>query len=249
MITKKIETNIVIAEKEDVFFKEVVFDFDSLPPQQQGWFQQVPNIASRLFMIQNVDESIEVKAYPTRDSAVMFNAWITKNISYKVAAQSPKEIDCNSPLSDTVETVGIGMKDAAGYPTVYGPLYHMTKVIDFGGIIKLDLPSGKKLRDTDVVEVLSAKIIGSHDELLNPEPIYDYEPGETKYMELELPINDPLHPDGPPQYIKVKVPMPVSKGKYKKFDPELTQYTRLREKMCIKIKVRVIRKENVDIDF
>lgn len=264
MINKTIETNVVIAEKEELFFKEVVFDFDSLPAQS-GYFGQSPNIASRLFLVQNVDESIEVKPYPTRESAIMFNAWITKNISYKVAEQRPKEYNPTPIITGSEnlqqgqlippvyssEMVGIGMKDAAGYPTVYGPLYHMTKVIDFGGIIKIDLPDGEKLRDTDIVEVVSAEVVSSHDELLNPEPIYDVYPViTTTYQEIEIPLpSDPFKPDEPPKTIKFTVPQQVLENKYRQFDPPLTQYARLREKMCIKIKVRILRKESVDIDF
>ncbi|MGH4124272.1 MAG: hypothetical protein ACREV6_15205 [Clostridium sp.] len=240
MAKKEIQTNVIIAEKEELFFKEVVFDFDSLPPQT-GLMGQSPNLASRLFIIQNIDESIEVKAYPTRDRAIMFNAWIIKNISYKIAAQGTKDPNpFPFPIpTPSVETVGMGMKDTAGYPTVYGPIYHMTKVIDFGGFIKLDLPSEEKLNDTDIVEVLSAEIVGTHDELLNPEPIY--EPYSSKIM-VPLPP-DPNDPPGtPPKFIESVL------TKYKQFDPQLTQYARLREKMCIKIRVRVVRGENVNID-
>jgi|GEM_PF-4208814 len=239
MNKKGIRTNVIIAEKEEIFFKEVVFDFDSLPPQT-GLMGQSPNLASRLFMIQNVDESIEVKAYPTRDRAIMFNAWITKNISYKIAAQGPKDPNPIIPVpQNPQEVVGIGMKDTSGYPTVYGPLYHMTKVIDFGGFIKLDLPLGEKLNDTDIVEVLSAEIVGTHDELLNAEPIYE----AYSSMTTVLQPPDPRDPPGtPPKYVIIPV------TKYKQFDPQQTQYARLREKMCIKIRVRVVRGENVYID-
>ncbi|WP_238883841.1 hypothetical protein [Clostridium sp. YIM B02551] len=262
MVRKTIETNVIIAEKEELFFKEVVFDFDALPPQI-GTNGLLPNVASRLFKIQNIDESVEVKAYPTRDCAIMFNAWITKNISYKIAAQVPKE---NTPIPPTpfpgdnpipptppaspIEMVGVGIEDAAGYPTVYGPLHHMTKVIDFGGFVKLDLPFGEKLRETDTVEVVCAEIVGTHDELLNPEPIQNqHSSTSVTYQEVEIPLPpNPLDPDAPPQTMKIIVPVPVATTSFKPFDPPLTQYARLREKMCIKIKVRVIRKECVDIN-
>ena len=84
--TKRIQTNVIIAENEGLFFKEVEFDFDSIPAE----FWKLRNQGARIFMVNNIDEKIEVKAYPTRDRAVMFNAWITKNISYKVVAQSLK---------------------------------------------------------------------------------------------------------------------------------------------------------------
>lgn len=267
MAKKTIQTDVVIGEKEELFFKEVVFDFDSLPPET-GITGQTPNLASRLFMIQNVDESIKVKAYPTRDNAIMFNAWITKNISYKIAAQRPKDpkpiipitdplnpqeediLDPPSPIMPPVEMVGIGMKDSAGYPTIYGALYHMTKIIDFGGFIKLDLPCGERLRESDIVEVLCAEIVGSHDELLDPEPIYEpYQSTTTTNVEVMIPLPpDPLDPDAPPKYIKMILPVPTTTTKYKQFDPKLKQYARLREKMCVKIKVKVTRKETVYVD-
>jgi hypothetical protein len=124
----------------------------------------------------------------------------------------------------------------------------MTKVIDFGGFIKLDLPAGEKLTDKDVVEVLNAEIVGTHDELLNPEPIYEsYSGSTTTYQEIEIEIPSPI-PGQPPQYIKQVIPIVTQGTKYREFDPQLNQYARLREKMCVKIKVRVVRNENVEVD-
>lgn len=271
MATKTIQTNVVIVEKEELFFKEVEFDFDALP-QENSFMWQTPNIASRLFMIQNVDEKIQVKAYPTRDKAIMFNAWITKNISYKIAKQVPKQVtSCCLPTevigcqgmegigpfppmpTPEIETVGIGMKDSEGYPTVYGPLYHMTKVIDFGGFIELDLPEGEVLKDTDKVEVLSAEIVGTHDELLDPEPIYEpYQSNAFTMTNQEVVVLIPPGPDDPPGTLpkpaKVIVQIPTAMTKYREFDPPLNQYARLREKMCIKIKVKVVRTEHISIE-
>ncbi len=169
---KTIETNVVIAEEEGTFFKEVDFDFDSMPSEVY-----MKNPGARIFMVNNIDEKIEVKAYPTKGEAVMFNAWITKNIAYKVAGQDcrgfyDEKFPCDNYDSSAskqaprifYETIGTGISDKEGYPTVFGPVYHMTKVINFGGCIVLCLPRGEKLKETDKVEVVSAEIIGTHDE-------------------------------------------------------------------------------------
>ena len=236
---KTIQTKVILAEKEGIFFNEVEFDFDSIPSEIL-WGR---NPGARIFMVNNVDEKIEVKAYPTRDRAVMFNAWITKNISYKVVAQTNKCNICGDYVQgqngfNNLEPyynnniIGTGMTDKDGYPTVYGPLYHMTKVINFGGFMEMHLPRGEKLKDDDEVEILSAEVIGTHDTLLNPEPIYDNE-------EIEIKIPDPFSIEG---YRIIKT------SKLKEFDPPLYQYPKLREKMCIKIKLKVVRIEHVDIE-
>lgn len=241
--TKRIQTNVIIAENEGLFFKEVEFDFDSIPAE----FWKLRNQGARIFMVNNIDEKIEVKAYPTRDRAVMFNAWITKNISYKVVAQS---LQCclDSGLGDNNNNnegsffpqypdysrniVGTGITDKDGYPTVYGPLYHMTKVINFGDFLEMDLPRGEKFKESDKVEVLSAEIVGTHDDLLNPEPIYNKE-------EKEIMIPDPFSISG---YKIIKT------SQLSEFDPPLYQYPKLREKMCIKIRLKVVRTEHLEIE-
>lgn len=237
---KRIQTNVIIAVKEGIFFKEVEFDFDSIP-SQSFWMQ---NPGSRLFMVNNIDEKIEVKAYPTKDKAIMFNAWITKNIAYKVISQTNKSFD-GGKFGDNNDDqgaggffpdfenniVGTGITDKNGYPTVYGPLYHMTKIINFGDCMELNLPRGEKLKEGDKVEVLSAEIIGTHDELLNPEPVYDTE-------EVEIRVPDPFSIEG---YRIIKT------QKMKEFDPPLYQYPKLREKMCIKIKIKVVRTEHLEV--
>lgn len=209
MLEKVIKANVVLAESEKLFFKEVDFDFNLVDSQMPG----DDNKGKRLFMVENITEDVKVKAYPTRDRAIMFNAWITKNIAYKVVKQE-YDVTCTK-----ISTIGVGVSDKNGYPTVYGPICHMTKVIDFGGYIEMDLPEGEVLKESDVIEVISAEVVGSHDELLNSEPIYEMNKDDIFQL-----------------------------NKYSIFDPELFQYAKLREKMCIKIKVRVIRNEDISIN-
>ena len=115
-----------------MFFEEVEFDFTKIYPRG-------------IFMVENVTEDVKVIPYVVAGNTIMFNAWITKNVAYKVAEAA--------------------YVDENGIPTVVGPLRHMTKVIQFGGSIDLDLPEGVVLERTDKAEVLSAAVIGSNDEL------------------------------------------------------------------------------------
>lgn len=187
--TKRIQTNVIIAENEGLFFKEVEFDFDSIPAE----FWKLRNQGARIFMVNNIDEKIEVKAYPTRDRAVMFNAWITKNISYKVVAQSLK-CCLDSGLGDN------NNNNEGGFFPQY-PDY-------------------------------SRNIVGTHDDLLNPEPIYNKE-------EKEIMVPDPFSISG---YRIIKT------SQLSEFDPPLYQYPKLREKMCIKIRLKVVRTEHLEIE-
>ena len=187
--TKRIQTNVIIAENEGLFFKEVEFDFDSIPSE----FWKLRNQGARIFMINNIDEKIEVKAYPTRDRAVMFNAWITKNISYKVVAQSLK-CCLDSGLGDN------NNNNEGGFFPQY-PDY-------------------------------SRNIVGTHDDLLNPEPIYNKE-------EKEIMVPDPFSISG---YRIIKT------SQLSEFDPPLYQYPKLREKMCIKIRLKIVRTEHLEIE-
>lgn len=187
--TKRIQTNVIIAENEGLFFKEVEFDFDSIPAE----FWRLRNQGARIFMVNNIDEKIEVKAYPTRDRAVMFNAWITKNISYKVVAQSLK-CCLDSGLGDN------NNNNEGGFFPQY-PDY-------------------------------SRNIVGTHDDLLNPEPIYNKE-------EKEIMVPDPFSISG---YRIIKT------SQLSEFDPPLYQYPKLREKMCIKIRLKVVRTEHLEIE-
>lgn len=187
--TKRIQTNVILAENEGLFFKEVEFDFDSIPAE----FWKLRNQGARIFMVNNIDEKIEVKAYPTRDRAVMFNAWITKNISYKVVAQSLK-CCLDSGLGDN------NNNNEGGFFPQY-PDY-------------------------------SRNIVGTHDDLLNPEPIYNKE-------EKEIMVPDPFSISG---YRIIKT------SQLSEFDPPLYQYPKLREKMCIKIRLKVVRTEHLEIE-
>lgn len=256
MDTRMYERDIILAEKEDLFFKEVVFDFnqaENIIPQPQPEPEPepvpdpppfppfppfppspftisntntnaqavndippipipVPNPTGyeigKVFIISSIDEIVKVEAYPTTDRAVMFNAWITKNVIYKTV---------QSGFNGT-NKVGTGFIDDYGYPTVSGPMFQMTKLINFGGNIILDLPNGEMLKEDDRVVVLSAKIVGTHDKLYNKEPIYKrIDPTKGEYQSSIL-------------------------------DESFNLYNKLIEKMCLKIKVRVIRRVTLNTE-
>ncbi|MDB2156084.1 hypothetical protein PMW85_09775, partial [Clostridium butyricum] len=67
---------------------------------------------------------------------------------------------------------------------------------------------------------------------LNPEPIYNKE-------EKEIMVPDPFSISG---YKIIKT------SQLSEFDPPLYQYPKLREKMCIKIRLKVVRTEHLEIE-
>lgn len=100
------------------------------------------------FKVESVDVSIDV--YDTKLitgggckwgwAKVIFNAWLCKNIVYK-----------------TVEHVHNGI--------VNGPLYASTLKIPIGGFIELEPVKGEKIKEGDIVEVISARLEGAKEEL------------------------------------------------------------------------------------
>lgn len=212
-----IQTNVVLAEESKIFFKEVEFDFSKICPKG-------------IFMVENKTEEVKVVPYVVSKNTIVFNAWITKNIAYKVAEHA--------------------FKDKDGITTVTGPIRHITKVIQFGGAIELDLPEGVFLRKNDKAEVLSAKVIGSNDELLCPAEIT-----EKYFMEEQGKQPQALRKASADCY---KKPMGSCylEDKYEDkslscsghFEPKLFQYGKLREKMAIEIVVKAVRVSHLDVD-
>ena len=209
-----IQTNVVLGEQSKVFFQEVEFDFTKIYPRG-------------IFMVENVTEDVKVIPYVVAGNTIMFNAWITKNVAYKVAEAA--------------------YVDENGIPTVVGPLRHMTKVIQFGGSINLDLEDGVILRKSDKAEVLSAKVIGSNDELLCPAEIT---PGyfmgkqveETHQARRAPQCHHTVYSD---LEVAQQGALPSCSGH---FEPNLYQYGKLREKMAMEILVKAVRVEHVDVD-
>ncbi|MDU4324774.1 MAG: hypothetical protein E7I48_05170, partial [Clostridium celatum] len=62
----------MLGEGSKVFFEEVEFDFTKIYPRG-------------IFMVENVTEDVKVIPYVVAGNTIMFNAWITKNVAYKVA--------------------------------------------------------------------------------------------------------------------------------------------------------------------
>ena len=208
-----LQTNVVLGEQSKVFFQEVEFDYTKIYPRG-------------IFMVENVTEDVKVTPYVVAGNTIMFNAWITKNIAYKVVEKA--------------------YLDENGLPTVIGPIRHMTKVIQFGGSIDLDLPEGVVLRRTDKAEVLSAAVIGSNDELLCP---VEVTPGYFGQQLQEAPQTSRRAV----QCQKVACAnLEVAQqgffpGCSGHFDPKLYQYGKLREKMAIEILVKAVRVSHVDV--
>ena len=177
-------------------------------------------------MVENVTEDVKVIPYVVAGNTIMFNAWITKNVAYKVAEAA--------------------YVDENGIPTVVGPLRHMTKVIQFGGSINLDLEDGVILRKSDKAEVLSAKVIGSNDELLCPAEIT---PGYFMGKQVEETHQARRAPQcHHTVYSDLEVAQQgLFQGCAGHFDPKLYQYGKLREKMAIEILVKAVRVSHVAV--
>lgn len=218
--TTVIQTNVVLAKAEKIFFQEVEFDFTDICPHG-------------IFMVENVTENVEVQPYCTKGNAVMFNAWIYKNIAYKVYDKA--------------------FIDKAGNPTVVGELRHMTKVIEFGGCIEMPPFIGCKPCDKYVAEVIKAKVIGSNDQLLGPveiyKPISPMPPmpvppcqGGKKYLygNGQLGVQGSVA-QGPAIAQAPVAPQPCS------FEPPIYQYKKLKEKMCIEIEVKVVTTKHLGV--
>lgn len=202
-----IQTNVVLGQQDKVFFQEVEFDFSRICP-------------NGIFMIENVTENVKVTPYVVAGNTIMFNAWITKNIAYKVA-----------------EDVYV---DKNGIATVIGGLRHMTKVIQFGGSIDLTLEDGVVLTSTDKAEVLSAEVIGSNDELLcktELTPAYFMGQQAQQGQQMMKKCNNCMG-QAPQGFLPV---MPCH------FEPELFQYGKVREKMAIRILVKAVRVSHIEV--
>lgn len=205
-----IQTNVVLGQQDKVFFQEVEFDFSKIYP-------------NGIFMIENVTENVKVTPYVVAGNTIMFNAWITKNIAYKVA-----------------EDVYV---DKNGIATVIGGIRHMTKVIQFGGSIDLPLEDGVVLTNTDKAEVLSAEVIGSNDELLCKReltPAYfmaqqAQQPQQGQQMIRKCKSGIGQNSQG---FLPA---MPCH------FEPELFQYGKVREKMAIRILVKAVRVSHIEV--
>lgn len=234
-----IQTKVVLGEKSKVFFQEVEFDFTKICPKG-------------IFMIENKTEKVKVVPYIVGESTIVFNAWITKNIAYKVA-----------------ENV---YDDKKGITTVTGPIRHMTKVIKFGGAIDLDLPKGVVLTRSDKAEVLSASVIGSNDELLCPVELkpscfmekQEKEEKREKREKEEKEVKALRRPsiydynNRKMGYYSANMEKEKKEDKEDKedkdfdcprnFDVELYQYGKLREKMAIEIVVKAVRVSHINVE-
>lgn len=200
-----------------MFFQEVEFDFTKVNPKG-------------IFIIENITEEVKVKPYIIGGNTIVFNAWITKNIAYKVAEDA--------------------FIDKNGIPTVVGPIRHMTKVINFGGSIDLDLLEGVVLTNTDKAEVLLATVIGSNDELLCKKEITPAHYMGEQQEEYKAPrrSNCLLAQRKQMAYCNMEAFKQVAfPGCLEGFEPALYQYGKLREKIAIEIIVKAVRVAHIDV--
>lgn len=123
---KLIQTKVIKGTGCEDFFLEADFDFP---------------VGTPLYLIESIDTWVDV--YDTKvicENKVIFNAWVYKNIIYKVVSGSPVQDD------------GV---------TVTGGVDHITKAIPLAGCINIDTQKCGKLDPCrDFVEVIKAKVIG-----------------------------------------------------------------------------------------
>ena len=123
---KVLQTKVIKGTGCKDFFLEADFDFPQGTP---------------LYLIESIDTWVDV--YDTKvicEDKVIFNAWVYKNIIYKVVSGSPVQDD------------GV---------TVTGGVDHITKAIPLAGCINIDTKKCGKLDPCrDFAEVIKAKVIG-----------------------------------------------------------------------------------------
>lgn len=129
---KVIQTKVIKGTGCKDFFLEADFDFPQGTP---------------LYLIESIDTWVDV--YDTKvicEDKVIFNAWVYKNIIYKVVSGSPVQDD------------GV---------TVTGGVDHITKAIPLAGCIDIDTKKCVKLDPCrDFAEVIKAKVIGHVEDTL-----------------------------------------------------------------------------------
>lgn len=172
---KMIQTKVIKGKGEEDFFLEADFSFP------------VP-----FFKIESVDTWVDVyDATVINGNKVIFNAWVYKNVIYKVA-------------EDATETDGV--------VTINGGIDHVTKRIPLAGCINIHLKDKERVcPEEDIAEVLEAYVIGDVEENLYPDDIIN--------EDTNLP-----------------------------FVPTIKKYTGLHEKMCVRVAVKVVRWEHVEIE-
>lgn len=172
-----------------------------------------------LYLIEKVSKWIDV--YDTKvvgGNKVIFNAWIYKNIAYKTA-------ECL-------------YTDKDGDVTVTGDIVHVTKRVPLAGCIKIKPECGAKIKEKDFAEVLEAEVVGEVEELLCPKKLRDKPP----YPFMEDKEDECKKDEDKKDYKPCRELKPI------KCDGEpVYVYRSLHEKMCIKIKVKVVGWEHIPI--
>lgn len=172
---KVLQTKVIKGTGCEDFFLEADFDFPNGTP---------------LYLIDSIDTWVDV--YDTKvisENKVIFNAWVYKNIIYKV--------------------VGLTTAEEGGV-TVTGGVDHITKAIPLAGCINIDTRGCEKLNPkADFAEVVKACVIGDVEDKLEKREIKN--------------------------------------GDYS-FNPPVFVYGSLHEKMCVRIKVKVVRWEHVRVE-
>ena len=176
-------------------------------------------MGKELFKIEKINKVVKVTDVKVvGGNKVIFNAVIIKNIAYKTA----KCVDTDYK-DDTV--------------TVTGDIVHITKKIPFAGCIDIKPEYGCKLNEDSFAEVLEAEVIGEVEELLCPMPVKKHPP---------YPVMDGLVMEGKEE--EKLGGGDCYKPRYEKCEEEpVLVYKRLHEKMCIKIKVKVVAWEHFPV--
>ena len=141
---KVLQTKVIKGTGCKDFFLEADFDFPQGTP---------------LYLIESIDTWVDV--YDTKvicEDKVIFNAWVYKNIIYKVVSGSPTQDD------------GV---------TVTGGVDHITKAIPLAGCIDIDTKGCEKLNPkTDFAEVIKACVIGEVEDKLEK---YEIKNGDASF--------------------------------------------------------------------
>lgn len=146
---KVLQSKVIKGTGCETFFLEADFDFP---------------VGTPLYLIESIDTWVDV--YDTKvicENKVIFNAWVYKNIIYKVK--------------------GTATAEECGGVTVTGGVDHITKAIPLAGCIDIDTKCCEKLNPkVDCAEVLKAYVIGDVEDKLEK---YEVKNGD-------MPFNPPV---------------------------------------------------------
>jgi len=122
--------------------------------------------------------------------------------------------------------------DKLGSITVTGDIVHITKRVGLAGCIDITPDYGCKIKEGAFAELLEAEVVGEVEDLLCPIPVRKFPP---------YPAMEGVKLDGKEESKECYKP------KYNCEEEEVYVYRKLHEKMCIKIKVKVVQWEHFPV--